>query len=109
MLLVISGADRNFRSNVLGKGESGMLKMGVYKRNHTEKDEKDVQQHKYPTVGRRRKLNWMRMSKATGPVVVAALELGGRGFQNDTLRAMLVSKRTPFLELFGREFLEPEI
>ena len=52
MLLVISGADRNFRSNVLGKGESGMLKMGVYKRNHTEKDEKDVQQHKYPTVGR---------------------------------------------------------
>ena len=31
MLLVISGADRNFRSNVLGEGESGMLEMGVYK------------------------------------------------------------------------------
>ena len=66
MLLVISGADRNFRSNVLGEGESGMLEMGVYKRNHTEKDEKDVQQHKSPTWGRRRKLNWMRMSKALG-------------------------------------------
>ena len=57
MLLVISGADRNFRSNVLGEGESGMLEMGVYKRNHTEKDEGDVQQHKYPTWGRRRKSN----------------------------------------------------
>ena len=66
MLLVISGADRNFRSNVLGKGESGMLKMGVYKRNHTEKDEKDVQQDKSPTWGRLRKLNWMTMSKVLG-------------------------------------------
>ena len=47
--------------------------------------------------------------QGAGPVVVAALELGGLGFQNDALRAMLVSKRTPFLELFGREFLEPEI
>ena len=57
MLLVIAGADRNFRSNVLRKGESGMLEMGVYKGNHTEKGEGDVQQHKSPTWGGRRKLN----------------------------------------------------
>ena len=51
--------------------------------------------------------------QGAGPVVVAALELGGLEFQNDTLRAMLVSKRTPFLRNFlileGREFLQPEI
>ena len=45
--------------------------------------------------------------------VFAALELRGLGFQNDTLRAMLVSKRTHFLRnyliLKGREFLQPEI
>ena len=66
MLLVISGADRNFRSNVLGEGESGMLEMRVFKRNHREKDGKDVQQHKSPTWGRLRKLNWMTMSKVLG-------------------------------------------
>ena len=48
-----------------------------------------------------------------GGHVVAALELRGQGFQNDTLRAMLVFKITPFLRnyliLEGTEFLQPEI